>query len=121
MRVAANVDGTYSLSEIAGPVDVAESTLFRYRWQGRLLTAYDFSDEELKNRIMTCAIFGRELSGALPDARFDLEDCTRLRVIGSLGASRMGPPKAARCVLPWPWARAGPKDRAMDTRRAIPP
>jgi hypothetical protein len=104
MRVAAQMDGTYSLIEIAPVVGVPESTLFRYRWQGRLLTAYDFMvDQELRRRIETCAIFGRELSVVLPDAKFDLEDCTRLRVIGSLGQAGWDRAKLLD-VLAWPWA-----------------
>ena len=56
MRVAGNMDGTYSLIEVAPVVGVPESTLFRYRWQGKLFTTYDFTvDEELKKRIMTFA------------------------------------------------------------------
>ncbi len=106
------MDGTYSLAEIAPVVGVPESTLFRYRWQGKLLTTYDFTvDEELKNSIMTCAIMGRELSGALPDARFDLEDCVRLRVVGSLGQAGWDRRKLLD-ALPWPWAL--PVERSGD-------
>ena len=97
------MDGTYSLIEVAPVVGVPESTLFRYRWQGKLLTAFDFSDEELKGRIMTAAIVGRELSVVLPDARFDLEDCTRLRVVGSLGDAGWDRQKLLD-VLAWPYA-----------------
>jgi hypothetical protein len=104
MKAAAQFDGTYSLSEIAAPVAIPEGTLFRWRWQGRLLTAYDFLvDQDLSRRIMTAAAFGRELSGALPDARFDLEDCTRLRVVGSLGLAGFDRQKLLNC-LAWPWA-----------------
>ncbi len=104
MRVAAQYDGTYSLIEVAPVVGVPESTLFRYRWQGRLLTAYDFTvDEELRRRIQTAAAFGRDLSVVLPDGRFDLEDCTRLAVIGSLGQAGWDRRKLLD-VLAWPWA-----------------
>ena len=98
------MDGTYSLIEVAPVVGVPESTLFRYRWQGKLLTTYDFTvDEKLKNSIMTCAIMGRDLSVVLPDARFDLEDCTRLAVVGSLGQAGWDRTKLLTC-LNWPWA-----------------
>ncbi|MGA7239048.1 MAG: hypothetical protein WBY44_25415 [Bryobacteraceae bacterium] len=88
MRAATEFDdcnGTYTLIEIAPIVKVPESTLFRWRWQGRLLTTWDFTvDHDMAYRIAQAEILKCELRGPMPVARFNLEDVTRLRVIGYL-------------------------------------
>jgi hypothetical protein len=79
-------DGTYSLAEIASIVRIPEPTLFRWRWQGRLLTAHDFLvDADVAFRIASATLLNDELRGAMPPARFDLEDIVRLRIVGFLG------------------------------------
>jgi hypothetical protein len=79
-------DGTYSLAEIAPLVGIAPGTLFRWRWSGRLLTTFDYLvDPDMAFRIAQAELLKQELSGEMPVARFNVEDCARLRIIGVLG------------------------------------
>ena len=70
-------------------MQIAEGTLYRWRWQGTLLTAFDYlCDPDLRRRIELADERGEEyVSGAMPEARFDLEDVTRLSVLGYLRES----------------------------------
>jgi hypothetical protein len=83
-------DETFSLEEIGDVTGIPLSTLYRWRWTGRLLTIYDFEvDPDLMQRIVAHLQAGNvaePLRGAMPSARFFLEDAVRMLVIGHLGA-----------------------------------
>lgn len=85
-------DDTFTLAEVAQVTGLPESTLYRWRWQGYLLTRYDYEiDPEMMQRIVAHlradpANATKPLPGALPSAKFLLEDCVRMLVIGHLGA-----------------------------------
>ena len=80
------------MPEISQVTGLPESTLYRWRWQGLLLTRYDYEiDPDLMQRIVrhlraNPANAGAPLRGAMPPARFFLEDATRMLVISHLGA-----------------------------------
>jgi hypothetical protein len=84
MKVKHEYDGTYSLSEIAGVVEIPEGSLFRHRWRAELFTTYDFlKDPDMAFRIATSK--GAAVRGPMPVARFSLEDAARLLIVGHLG------------------------------------
>jgi hypothetical protein len=86
VKVIPEADGTYSLAEIAPIVRIPEGTLFRWRWQAQLLTAYDYLvDPDMAFRLARATLEGEELHGPMPPARFNVEDAVRLRIIGHLG------------------------------------
>lgn len=60
--------------------------MFRWRWQGKLLTTPDYMvDPAMRERIDKADAKGEEfVRGVLPEARFNLEDVTRFLVLGFL-------------------------------------
>jgi hypothetical protein len=101
-------DDTYTIEEIALVTGISVSTMYRWRWTGRLLTRYDFEiDPDLMKRLVVQlrnpANAGKPLPGAMPAIRFFLEDATRMLVIGHLGAMGWDRTKLFE-VLAWPYA-----------------
>jgi hypothetical protein len=83
-------DALFSVEEISDVTDIPVSTIYRWRWTGQLLTIYDFEvDPVLMKRIVAHlkdpAKAAEPLPGAMPGARFFLEDAVRMLVIGHLG------------------------------------
>src|SRR5215831_1353302 len=87
--IAIGSDDTFSLEEIAEVTGIPASTVYRWRWTGRLLTRYDYEvDPDLMERIVAHLRSGNAaepLRGAMPSPRFFLEDAVRMLVIGHLG------------------------------------
>jgi hypothetical protein len=84
--IPADADGTYSLAEIAPVVKIPEGTLFRWRWQALLTTTYDeMVDPDTAFRLAAADSLKEPVRGPMPLARFNVEDCARLRIIGDLG------------------------------------